>query len=386
MLSNALWEADNFGNYAGPSNKVSRVARQAILAGTYVTSSSPCGQNCSYSVEITAPSFQCNDTVSPNLFDWVNSTYPQYDSFVYNYAAIQNVDVLSSAPYELVFQLSWVQGGGYQNLSCTAYEAVYALEVNYLNGTQTVTATTVQQGQRLNSSNFYEDYGMYPQDGGSNGEINSTSTGSGGGNVMDTNKRANIAAVQDALVYALEGYIDELILHAQQTANTIVALSDLSSGTITSPAFNITQDSMQETLQNIVISILTLNQTTTQTTVSETTTINVYSFSDPARLIIPYFLSIFLSLGFIILGGHALLSNGISASTGGLFQTLCTTRGSEQLHDLASQGCLGGRENVPEDLKSLSVMFGVFKDNSGERPIAGLGTEDEIIPLKKGAF
>lgn len=79
--------------------------------------------------------------------------------------------------------------------------------------------------------------------------------------------------------------------------------------------------------------------------------VNVLSISSPARLIVPYFLSTCISLAFIISGGHVLLSNCISASAGGggLFQILCTTCGSDRLSDLAAKGCLGGRENVPED-------------------------------------
>lgn len=180
-----------------------------------------------------------------------------------------------------------------------------------------------------------------------------------------------------------------IVLHAQQSANTLIALTDLYSGTTTSPTFNITEESMQHLLQNIVISMLTLNQSNTLANVTVSENVNVFSFSNPARLIVPYFLSACISLAFIISGGHALLSNGISASTGGVFQTLCTTRGSDRLGDLAAKGCLGGRENVPEDLKNLKVMFGVFKNSdhsSSTKPMAGLGTVDEVIPLVKGAF
>lgn len=146
---------------------------------------------------------------------------------------------------------------------------------------------------------------------------------------------------------------------------------------------------MQNILQNVVISMLTLNQMRTLINVTFSDDVNVFCFSNPVRLIVPYFLSACISLAFIIGGGHALLSNGISASTGGVFQTLCTTRGSDRLSDLAVKGCLGGRENVPEDLKHLKVMFGVFKNSdhsSSSKPIAGLGTVDEVIPLVKGAF
>jgi hypothetical protein len=110
MLANALWASDNLGNYAyvslsndkdgsncrrSPGNKASRVARQVIIAGSYITTSSPCGQNCSYSIDISGPSFQCNDTVSPDLATWVNGTYPQYDAFEYVYLASRNNHVLT---------------------------------------------------------------------------------------------------------------------------------------------------------------------------------------------------------------------------------------------------------------------------------------------------
>ncbi|EEA28940.1 hypothetical protein EYB25_000151 [Talaromyces marneffei] len=394
MLATALWQTDNLGAYGGPANIVRRLATQSMLAGSYITSPSPCGQNCSYTIDVNAPTFQCNESsVSSDLFSWVNHTYPQYGAFRYIYAAHANSAALVESPYNFNFQLSWSNGGltgRLQNLSCTAYEAVYTLRIDYREGLQTVTTTNTQLGPMLNSSNLYTDYGMRPVNGGNGTDpiVDATSTALGGDNVMDSNRRANMAAIQDTLADSLSGFIDALLLHAQQTANTLIALTDLYSGPTTSPTFDITEESMKHLLENIVISMLTLNQTTTQTNVTQAITVNVFSFSNPERLIVPYFLSACISLAFIIGGGHALLSNGISASTGGLFQTLCTTRGSERLGDLAAKGCLGGRENVPEDLKNLKVMFGVFKnsEDSSNKPMAGLGTVDEVIPLVKGAF
>jgi hypothetical protein len=163
---------------------------------------------------MTAPSFQCYDSVSPALFNWVNNTYPQpNNSFVYIYAASADEDALTNTQQEFVFEMSWSSGGmngGFQNLSCTAYETVYTLQIDYSNGQQYVTITSIKSNQRLNSSNLFTDYGMYPQDGGEDGAINAGSTGSGGGNVMDTNRRANLAAIQDTLVDAFSGYIDAL--------------------------------------------------------------------------------------------------------------------------------------------------------------------------------
>lgn len=107
--------------------------------------------------------------------------------------------------------------GNFQNLSCTVYEAVYTFQIDYKEGLETVTTTNTQLGPMLNSSNIYTDFGMFPQNEGNatdNPVVNATSIGSGGGNVTDTNRRANMAAIQDTVVDAFSGYIDALSKYA----------------------------------------------------------------------------------------------------------------------------------------------------------------------------
>jgi hypothetical protein len=98
---------------------------------------------------------------------------------------------------------------------------VYTLQIDYKEGLQTVTATEMQLGPMLNSSNLYTDYGMFPQNEGNATDpvVNATSTGSGGGNVTDTNRRANMAAIQDTVVDVFSGYIDALCEYAPQRSN-----------------------------------------------------------------------------------------------------------------------------------------------------------------------
>lgn len=217
------WEVENKMNrltrndtYSGPTNMVRRVATQSMLAGSYITSLSPCGQNCSYTIDVNAPTFQCNkSSVSPDLFSWVNHTYTQYGTFQYIFAAHANSAALVEPSDSFNFQIAWSNGGttgNLQNLSCTAYEAVYTLQIGYREGLQTVTSTEMQLGPMLNSSNLYTDFGMYPQNEGNVTDpvVNATSVGSGGGNVTDTNRRANMAAIQDTVVDTFSGYIDTL--------------------------------------------------------------------------------------------------------------------------------------------------------------------------------
>ncbi|KAI9927244.1 hypothetical protein ASPWEDRAFT_46700 [Aspergillus wentii DTO 134E9] len=385
MMDSAIWQADDFDAYSAPTNELSRIARQSILAGRYLTSPSPCGQNCSYTLEVNGPSFKCHDYASPDLLSWVNNTYPRTKDWPYLYiASTDSAARTNSSKYALDIQLQWSQDGEYHNLTCVAYDSVYTFNMTYHKGLQE-TATHVRQNGQLNASSLYFDNSVLPKDGGSEGVVNDTSVGANGGNIMDINRRSNLAAIHDSLALALAGYIDIFIMHNQQSANTIIDLSNLYSGPIRSPTFNITPSTMQDLLHNITLSTLTLNQTTTSALVTETILVNIYSFTNPARLITPYFIALAIALAFAIGGGHALVSNGISASTGGLLQTLCTTRGSDRLSDLAAKGCLGGRENVPEDLKNLKVMFGEIRSSSGMR-IAGLGSEDEVTPLVRGSI
>jgi hypothetical protein len=101
---------------------------------------------------------------------------------------------------------------------------VYTFHIDYQNGLETVTTRNVQMGPMLNSSNIYTDFGMRPANEGSNVTdpvVNATSVGSGGGNVTDANRRANMVAIQDTVVDAFSGYIDALCQYALRHSNCL---------------------------------------------------------------------------------------------------------------------------------------------------------------------
>jgi hypothetical protein len=112
----------------------------------------------------------------------------------------------------------------------------------------------------------------------------------------------------------------------------------------------------------------------------------VYSFSQPLNLIIPYFLSLFVAVPFLVLGFWALTQNGVSAMDGGFMQIITTSTGSAILDTAAAGGCLGGNESAPQELKDLKIKFGEFigrKDPGRIKP-AGFGADSEVVLLKKG--
>lgn len=155
--------------------------------------------------------------------------------------------------------------------------------------------------------------------------------------------------------------------------------------------FKITQDLLKEMLMNVTMSTITAYgfwNTTVNATIDNF--INVYRFSRPLNLIVPYSASLLLALPFIVLGLWALYQNGVPATDGGFIQLITTSTESRSVQNAAAGGCLGAGENAPPSLKKLRVRYGEVIGSEEDRKgrlvrRAGFGTEDEIRPLVKGA-
>ena len=154
------------------------------------------------------------------------------------------------------------------------------------------------------------------------------------------------------------------------------------------PAFNITQDILNDYLFNMTSSVMiALGSWNTTANATISTATNVYRFSSPLSLILPYFISLGLALPFMLLGCIALFKNGVSAMDGSFEQIITTSTGSSILDKAAAGGCLGGSEGVPKELRDLKIRFGEFigREEPGRIKRAGFGTENEVVPLTKGA-
>jgi hypothetical protein len=153
--------------------------------------------------------------------------------------------------------------------------------------------------------------------------------------------------------------------------------------------YNVTQELLNQALLNITLSTITDFRLWQQggTPVKQWKTINVYSFSKPLNLLIPYFVSLVVALPMLAIGAFALHQNGVSAVDGGFIQMVTTSTGSATLEKLAAGGCLGGDENAPKELNELKIRFGELVGDGRGRLVrrAGFGTEEETVPLTKGA-
>ena len=135
-------------------------------------------------------------------------------------------------------------------------------------------------------------------------------------------------------------------------------------------------------MKNTTLSIFNAATNMTEADVEAITYRNTYVFKSPGLLIIPYAAALVTCLVFISLGLLALVQNGVAADSGVFLQVLCAvTNGNSVLNRLASEACLGGSDNHPQELLDLEVRFGEVKDNTA---LAAFGTVTEVTELKKG--
>ena len=150
-------------------------------------------------------------------------------------------------------------------------------------------------------------------------------------------------------------------------------------------SLNITEASINALLANVTISALSLNTWYGSVNVTNSQYQNVYRFSHPLNLLLPYGLCLGLTLVFIGLGLNALRLNGAAATDGGFLQIMMTTTGDTSMRRAVRSGSTGGKENAPQALLDMKVRFGELI-NEGEAAGArsyGFGTMEETRALER---
>ena len=175
-----------------------------MISGQYVYPESPCAHNCSYSIEMTAPSFQCNNSAYPDLAETVNNSYPSNQPLPgYQYLGFAE---FNAGSFPLALQ--WLNPGETtpQNLTCMTYVSNYAVNITYINGKATMDAH-VKPHELLTSTGLFDDYAIRPGENHPDTPITSSSVGTDGQNILEINRQGNIAAVVDSIARPLTGYI-----------------------------------------------------------------------------------------------------------------------------------------------------------------------------------
>lgn len=100
-----------------------------------------------------------------------------------------------------------------------------------------------------------------------------------------------------------------------------------------------------------------------------------YIFEEKIQFYVPYGACLFVAACIYILGLYAMWKSG-SPAGGSLIQFVTTLSASERLRELGEQCSLGRNDQAMGLLEDLQIRYGVSKT----RPVAGLGTVEEVDP------
>ncbi|EMR90386.1 hypothetical protein ACHAP3_008901 [Botrytis cinerea] len=390
LAVNALFLMGPDGEVRYSKPYLGRIARATAMSGSYLTTASPCGSNCTYEITMPGPEFSCQEGITSDLSAAVvemygnvsfNGVYPsQYSPQILpEFIAAEKPQNESDGRFE--FELQW---NGDSSMTCTVWYSEYTLTMNYTGGRQETTLA-VKRGHLLNSTYltganlFYMDSTdrmTYPDDW----------ILFSGQNVSTTYRESNVHSVYVSVTDALKGAASGYGTEGFFVANTIILetpLASYSKSDVNDVTINLDAQILQSLLQNITISLLSLSNTNIFTEVTTTRYINQYEFAYSKKLVLPYAAALFGTLIFLVMGTVALAENGVAATGGGFLQLLCTTKGSSVLDDMVRGASLGGSENVSQELESLAVRYGELTNAKGELK-AGFGVEDEVRGLVKG--
>ncbi|KAE9372515.1 hypothetical protein N431DRAFT_457224 [Stipitochalara longipes BDJ] len=384
----ALFNLGADGPYIDPKPVIERLVKSSFLQGSYLTAESPCGDNCTYQLQIPGPEFVCQDTLYSNLPELMSENYGNtsvgriFMSNNSNFIAASN-KTRATDTGNFALELQWSNGNITSTLACDVWTSEYTLQVSYESKTQSSQVDSVRQHRLngtylINTDIFYNDtFDNYPD---------SFILPQVGVNVSTAFQESNVRAIYDSLVDTMGGGVSYYGFEPQFTVNTDILVSplvlynkfyDLYAGPEAN--FNITANIMQNILQNLVVSLLTIPNTEVSTEVNGVTYTQQYIFTPRRTLIVPYTTALGVSLIFLLLGLNALRRNGVSASSGGFIQILRTTQGSRTLGEVASKASTGGTENIPAELEKLEIMFGKLKGKDGS--FAGFGVQGEVTSL-----
>lgn len=149
------------------------------------------------------------------------------------------------------------------------------------------------------------------------------------------------------------------------------------------PRVHLTPETLQSYLQDVVLSVTTLDPGLPALEVAQGLTgANVYLSTEPLQFYVPYIACLVVTMLIYVSGYRALHLNGASAGNSFL-QFVATTSTSDALHQLGQECSVGGIENTSKDLRNVRLRFGTRSavDDSGAptgAEVAVFGAHEEV--------
>ncbi|KAB8219536.1 hypothetical protein BDV33DRAFT_204247 [Aspergillus novoparasiticus] len=388
-----------------------QLATETIVNGAPRTMSSPCGMNCSYEISFEGPYLSCNNTDVERVSNPSNVSYFYFSALESNWTVtphakpfLKSFEMKNAEVYDFVrndsadaVRLEYIS----HVLTCSPRRAQYHVVQRFHNGEQssTVTVGDVHDLVSMDEKFYFSKNNMTQA-------------------VVNTLRDRNIMALIMAMTKGISGDVwamvydcisralteptvmkDNVLLQSTRLFN---GFSDSWEGTLTTwyKLFTINEEILNSMLANVTLSAINHFQLwPTSVNVTREDLQTQYVWSRPLNLLLPYFLSLGVTLPLAVLGYWSLRQNGVPATDNGFLQVAMTTRGNNKFDQLAMGGCLGGNHNEPAELKNLEVQFGELAQPDTSRlnmelnelgsstsdvRLAGFAPKEDVAPLLVG--
>ncbi|KIJ26754.1 hypothetical protein M422DRAFT_272157 [Sphaerobolus stellatus SS14] len=374
----------NFGNngllfdlqdfqYIHPSALAVSIIGATVLGAQPLTPISPCGDNCTYSIQFNAPSFSCTDSLqnssalpiarpdsAPNAY-----TGQSFDS------TPQQTGIYSGWDFQLEtvdYQNSPV--GNVKNLTCVAYDSTYQVDYTFRGaGVPSAVPRVLSLGnQSLAQLGVTDPITPLAFDGTSP-------------QTLEFNTTTNYFATLSALYSYISGDVTVHVTADSAGFSPVTLAAGIRQLLSTSTGATLTWVNdpaavMESMLQNITLSLLVGTSTLSP---AGTTTVPCTMFSsaqhwsyDAERLWLAYGLALLLSFLGNLLGIIAIWRNAFGAS-GGFADFLAATRNSNLSEDIV--------DPVEWKMGTLRLQYGRLRGSGGKyafAPPENLFQEDDL--------
>ena len=341
---------------------------QALVAGT-----SPCGPNCTYSIEMIYPSLICsNESFGFNLPERMAPFWTQYaemspkefaaSDFYYlseMYPATSNT---TGTPIPTVVEFMEYGTHYNEHFKCPLYETVGMVDFKYVDGVQTITPGEIIEQHLFDQSVLSKIYKAGYNESLTNTklkELNLTDHIDGTVAALSEKDRtsANIFGLFIGMGTNWRGF-SLVTEEGWRAAGDTFGLG----GSWPAYSWDIAANYMEDTFFNLSMSFVNIHPNRHVLTDAATSNYSeLYKFDNLARFFVPYAVTLVVSFVILLFNLLALRSNGVSANSGFL-QVMCTTAGmDERIKNLAIKASCGGYEMVPAELKEMEVNFGSVK-------------------------
>lgn len=384
------WSGTGHHYFVESSGQLRRLALRVLTNGEFIYLTSPCGNNCSYTMSFNGPAYQCT-IVSPQSWQpfWLGEGLPDPSYGLYPYIALQ-LDWGSNE----TSQGFWIATGANGSvIHCRLYASTYTTLVQYINNVPSFTTDIIYHNE-INSSAAVDSYDWIAE------YVNGSAAMKYDVNAIERKwVQLNFYAINDAVTRLLAGYFySQSELGGYEYDYTVIGYSNLVDVGLFHVSFDNLPQKLEDLLRNTTLSLLSFLQRPPTSSINGSEAVsparyitsNVTLISYPARysyspkvLWEVYIVAIGCGGICIVAGCYMLFRNGVDANFS-FSQILVTTR-NDTLDQICETSCLGG-ENISEELRSTELLFGyktvgteIFYD---ERHVC-FGLRNEIELFKK---